>query len=118
MGDTGYISRLICLPPHPFLLLVHVHTPVEFLLHFIEEIGAAVVLSQFDVGIDAVAVLGFHVEQRIEESGKFSDLYFTVIDTAHLRYAVEDFNEVGGFTRPTQGRDRCGQSVVIVGLRI
>ncbi|CCY05061.1 putative uncharacterized protein [Eggerthella sp. CAG:1427] len=94
MGDTGYISRLICLPPHPFPLLVHIHAPVEFLLHFVKKVSTAVVLAQFDVGIDAVAVFGLHVEQRVEEGSKFSDLYFTVIDTAHLRHAVEYFNEV------------------------
>ena len=109
-----------CLPPHPFPLLVHIHAPVEFLLHLVKEVGAAVVLAQFEVGIDAVAVFRLHIEQRVEEGGKFADWYLTVIDTPHLCHTVEDFNKVGGFARPAQGSGGLHHLVMIVqsGLRI
>lgn len=120
MGDTGHISRLICLPPHPFPLLVHIHAPIEFLLHLVEEIGAAVILAQFEVGIYAVAIFRLHIEQRVEEGGKFADGYLAVIDTAHLCHTVEDFNEVGGFARSAQGSGGLHHLVMVVGsgLRI
>ena len=87
--DTGYISHqiLLFLPSCPFAFLVHVHAPVEPFLHFVEEVGAAVVLAQFEVGIYAVAVFRLHIEQRVEEGGKFADGDFPIIDAAHLRHA-------------------------------
>lgn len=36
----------------PIFLIVHVHPSVQFLLHTVKEIGAALILAQLHVGID------------------------------------------------------------------
>ena len=58
---------------------------LQFLLHTVKKIGTAVVLAQLEVGIDAVAVLRLHIEQGVEERGKFTDGNLTVVDAAYLR---------------------------------
>lgn len=90
----------------PIFLIVHVHPPVKFLLHTVKEIGAACVLAQLHVGIYAVTVLRLHIEQGVEEGGKFTDGNLAVVDSAHLRHAVKDLNEVGGFACPAHDRGR------------
>ena len=104
----------------PIFLIVHVHPPVKFLLHTVKEIGAACVLAQLHVGIYAVTVLRLHIEQGVEEGGKFTDGKLAVVDAAHLRHAVKDLNEVGGFACPAQDSGGLCHSMMIVrfGLRI
>lgn len=42
---------------HPLQLLITQHSLVQFFLHFVKEVGAALVLPAFDVDVETVAVL-------------------------------------------------------------
>ena len=61
----------------------------------------------FDVGIETVAVFGFHAEERIECRGKLFQWDFTVIDAAHFVDAVYHFHQADGVACPAQGRNGC-----------
>ena len=96
-------SRLyLILSSHTFQLFIAQHSLVQFLLHFVKEVGAAFVLPAFDVGVEAVTVFRFNPEYLVKERGELFERHVAVVDTAHLVYAVDKFHEVDGVARPLQ----------------
>ncbi len=89
---------------HAFQFLVTLHLLVEFLLHPVKEVGAALVLTAFDVDVEAVAVLRFHAEYLVQERGELFERHVAVVDAAHLVDTVDQFHEVDGVACPLQGR--------------
>ena len=85
-----------------FHFFVAEHPLVQFLLHPVEEVGAAFVLSAFDVGVEAIAVLRFDAEYLVKKRGELFERHIAVVDAAHLVDAVDEFHEVYGVARPLQ----------------
>lgn len=54
------------LSSHALQFLVAKHLLVQFLLHPVKEIGAALVLPPFDVDVETVTVFGFHTEYLVK----------------------------------------------------
>ena len=94
------------LPPHPLQFLIPANLLIEFLLHFVDEIGAAGILAQFDGRIVAVTLLGVEPEELIEGRGEHLQGCLAVVDAAHLAQPVNQFDEVEGVARPLQGLRR------------
>ena len=87
---------------HTLHFFIAQHPLVQFLLHPVEEVGAAFVLSAFDVGVEAVAVLRFDAEYLVKKRGELFERHIAVVDAAHLVDAVDEFHEVDGVARPLQ----------------
>ena len=87
---------------HPLQFLIAQHSLVQFLLHPVEEVGAAFVLPAFDIGVETVAVLRLNPEYLVKERGKLFERHVAVVDAAHLVDAVDKFHEVDGIARPLQ----------------
>ena len=68
-----------------FFLVITLHTQVQTLAHFINEIGSAVALAVFDVGISVInhGLFHFDAEQFSHLNGEFVYRYFTVVDATH-----------------------------------
>ena len=91
------------LPPHPLQFLIPTNLFIEFLLHLVDEIGTAGILSQFDGGVVAVTLLGVEPEELIEGRSEHLQGCLAVVDAAHLAQPVNQFYEVEGVSRPLQG---------------
>ena len=91
------------LPPHPLQVLIPSNRLIEFLLQLVAEVGAAGILSQFDGGVVAVALLGIEPEELVEGRGEHLQGCLAVVDAAHLAQPVNQFYEVEGIARPLQG---------------
>ena len=90
-------------PPHPLQFLIPSNLLIEFLLHLVDEVGAAGILSQFDGGVVAVALLGIEPEELVEGRGEHLQGCLAVVDAAHLAQPVNQLYEVEGVARPLQG---------------
>ena len=109
--DIGVFPRLSAilsnelsrLPPHPLQFLIPSNLLIEFLLHLVDEIGAAGILSQFDGGVVAVTLLGIEPEELIEGRSEHLQGCLAVVDATHLAQPVNQFYEVEGVARPLQG---------------
>ena len=93
----------ILLPPHPLQFLIPSNLLIEFLLHLVDEIGAAGILAQFDGGVVAVTLLGVESEELVEGRGEHLQGCLSVVNAAHLAQPVNQFHEVEGVARPLQG---------------
>lgn len=93
------------LSSHSLPLIITLHTQVQALAEFVEEIGTAVILASLHIciGIIADVVLYFQPEQIAEEGGQFIDGILTVIDTTHFIQSVDDFNKFNKTSRPAVG---------------
>ena len=98
----------ILLPPHPLQFLIPSNLFVEFLLHLVDEVGAAGILAQFDGGVVAVTLLGVEPKELIEGRGEHLQRSLAVVDAAHLAQSVNQFYEVEGVARPLEGSCRGG----------
>ena len=98
-----FSSGILCLSSHALHLFITEHLLVQFFLHFVKEIGAALVLPAFDVDVETVTVLLFHTEYLVQEWGELFERHIAVVDTAHLVDAVDQFHEIDGVARPLQG---------------
>ena len=85
---------------HPLQFLIAQHSLVQFLLHPVEEVGAAFVLPAFDIGVETVAVLRLNPEYLVKERGKLFERHVAVVDAAHLVDAVDKLHKVDGVARP------------------
>ena len=64
-------SRLyLILSSHTFQLFIAQHSLVQFLLHPVNEIGAAFVLPAFDISVEALAVFRINPEYLVENRGE------------------------------------------------
>src|SRR5574344_885879 len=93
----------ILLPPHPLQFLIPSNLFIEFLLHLVDEIGAAGILAQFDGGVVAVTLLGVESEELVEGRGEHLQGSLAVVYTAHLAQPVNQLHKVEGVARPLQG---------------
>ena len=93
----------ILLPPHPLQFLIPSNLLIEFLLHLVDEIGAAGILAQFDGGVVAVTLLGVESEELVEGRGEHLQGSLAVVYTAHLAQPVNQLHKVEGVARPLQG---------------
>lgn len=93
------------LSSHSLPLIITLHTQIQALAEFVEEIGTAVILASLHVciGIIADVVLYLQPEQVAEEGGQFIDGILTVIDTTHFIQSVDDFNKFNKTSRPAVG---------------
>ena len=55
--SARYSLGILSLSSHTLHLFVTEHLLVQFFLHFVKEIGAALVLPTFDVDVETVTVL-------------------------------------------------------------
>ena len=85
---------------HPLQFLIAQHSLVQFLLHPVEEVGAAFVLPAFDIGVETVAVLWLNPEYPVKKRGELFERHVAVVDAAHLVDAVDKLHKVDGVARP------------------
>ena len=97
---TNRMYNVDSLSSHTLQFLITEHLLVEFLLHPVKEVGAALVFPPLDVDIETIAVFGFNTEYLVKKRSELFQRHIAVVDTAHFVDAVNQFYEINGVARP------------------